>query len=126
MATQREELVAVVQPAGPAESSASLVGGLIGDVQTLTRQEIALVRQQTLEDLLWLRDAGIALAPAVALLAFGALLLALALAQGVAALLSWPTWAGHASIGAILAITGFLLVFTHRTTARTVKEKSHE
>jgi len=122
MATQREELVAVVPLEASASSSASLVGGLISDVQSLVRQEIALVRQETIEDLGRLRLAGIALAPVGALLALGSMLLVLALAQGASELLHWPTWAGYAVIGAILAITGLLLMAMRRTTE---KEKSH-
>jgi putative superfamily III holin-X len=125
MTNQRDNIVALVEADAPASSSASLVGGLISDVQSLVRQEIALVRQETLEDLARLKSAGMALVPAGALLAFGSLLLVLALAQGAAALLHWPAWAGYAGIGAILAITGILVISIHRATAMTVKDKSH-
>jgi len=36
-------------------------------------------------------------------------LLVLALAQGIAALLQWPVWAGYALLGVVLAIAGYAL-----------------
>lgn len=110
MATQRENSVAVFTAPEPAPSTAQIVGGIISDVQALVRQEIALVRHETIEALDRLKTAGIALASAGAVLAAGALLLLMSLAHGVSALLRWPDWAGFGIVGALLAITGYLLI----------------
>jgi len=110
MATQRENSVAVFTASEPAPSTAHLVGGIISDVQALVHQEIALVRQETIEAVGRLKTAGVALAAAGAVLAAGSLLLLMSLAQGVSALLQWPDWAGFLCVGAVLAITGALLV----------------
>lgn len=75
-------------------SAASLLGGILADLQTLVRKEIALARQETMEELGKVKTAGIALATAGAVLAVGGLLLVLALAGGLADLLNWPAWAG--------------------------------
>jgi len=108
MATGREPAVAVYAAPDQGPSTASLVGGIVADVQDLVRKEIALVRQETLEELGKLKTASIALVIAGAVLAVGGLLLVLALAQGVADLVNWPAWAGYLGVGLLLAITGYL------------------
>lgn len=93
-------------------SAASLVGGILADLQTLVREEIALARQETMEELGKIKTAGIALATAGAVLAVGGLLLVLALAGGLADLLNWPAWAGYAIVGVLLAVVGGILIAT--------------
>jgi len=111
MASERElRTVAAYEVAGASPSAASLVGGIVGDVQDLVRKEIALARQETLEEIGKLKTAGIALAVAGAVLAVGGLLLVLSLAQGLADLVNWPNWAAYVLVGGILAVTGFILL----------------
>jgi len=111
MASERElRTVAAYEVAGTSPSAASLVGGIVGDVQDLVRKEIALARQETLEEIGKFKTAGIALAVAGAVLAAGGLLLVLSLAQGLADLVNWPNWAAYVLVGGILAITGFILL----------------
>lgn len=93
-----------------APSAASLLGGIVSDIQQLVRQEIALARQETAEELGKAKAAGIALATAGAVLAFGGLLLLLALGGAVADLLDWPQWAGYGIVGLLLAIAGAVLI----------------
>jgi len=113
MATERElDQVAVYGAPDHAPSTASLLGGIVGDMQELVRKEIALARQETVEEIGKIKTAVIALATAGAVLAVGGLLLVLALAQGFADLLNWPAWAGYAIVGVVLAIIGALLVST--------------
>jgi hypothetical protein len=114
MAPVSEENVALEAP----RSSARLVGGLISDVQELVRQEIALVRQETIEDLTRLLGASGRLLRAGALLALSALSLVLALGQGAAALMHWPAWAGSAAIGLLLGAAGFAVLTLHRPAAK--------
>jgi len=112
MATGREPNVAVYAAPEHDPSTVSLLGGIVNDIQDLVRKEIALVRQETIEELGKLKTAGIALVAAGAVLAVGGLLLVLALAQGLADLLNWPAWAGYLTVGLLLAIAGYLLFST--------------
>lgn len=100
MATEREHDASI----------ASLLGGIVGDAQELVRQEIALARQEIREEIGNAKDAGIKLAIAGAVLAIGGLLLVLMVAQGLADLLDWPTWAGYGVVGLVLAIVGYILL----------------
>jgi protein-S-isoprenylcysteine O-methyltransferase Ste14 len=91
-------------------SLSQLISGIVGDAQVLVRQEIALARQEIREEIDNAKQAGIKLGVAAGVLAVGGLLLILALAQGVAALFSWPTWAGYGLVGLVLAIAGYILL----------------
>lgn len=91
-------------------SVATILGGIVGDVQTLVRQELALAKQETKEELDKAKQAAIATGAAVGLLGVGGLLLVLALARGIADLLEWPPWAGYLLVGAICAIAGGILM----------------
>jgi drug/metabolite transporter (DMT)-like permease len=90
-------------------SVATLLSGIVGDAQTLVRQEIALARQEIREEISNAKDAGIKLGIAGAVLAVGGLLLVLALAQALADLFNWPVWAGYGIVGIVLAIAGYIL-----------------
>jgi len=91
-------------------SMSSLISGIVGDAQELVRKEIALARQEIREEIGNAKDAGIKLAIAGAVLAIGGLLLVLTLAQGLADLLDWPTWAGYGLVGLVLAGVGYFLL----------------
>jgi len=91
-------------------SMAQLLSGIVGDAQELVRKEIALARQEIREEIGNAKNAGIKLAIAGAVLAIGGLLLVLTLAQGLADLLNWPTWAGYGIVGVVLAVVGYFLL----------------
>jgi len=91
-------------------SVSQLLSGIVGDAQTLVRQEIALARQEVSEEIANAKSAGIQFGLAGVVLAVGGLLLVLALAQGLADLLNWPTWAGYGIVGIVLAIVGYILL----------------
>jgi len=110
MATERDLAWAAREQAGNGPSAAGLLGGIVGDIQELVRKEIALARQETLEEIGKLKTAGIALACAGAVLAVSGVLLVLSLAQGLADLVNWPAWASYVLIGGVLAIVGFILL----------------
>jgi cobalamin biosynthesis protein CobD/CbiB len=104
------------------ESSIStLLSGIVGDAQTLVRQEIALARQEVREELANAKNAGIKLAIAGAGLAIGGLLLVLALAQALADLLNWPAWAGYAIVGVVVAVVGYFLLTSAQKSLQEVK-----
>ncbi|HEX5690353.1 MAG TPA: phage holin family protein [Roseiflexaceae bacterium] len=102
-------------------SVATLLSGIIGDAQTLVRQEIALAREEVREELTNAKNAGIKLAIAGAALAVGGLLLVLALAQALADLLNWPAWAGYAIVGVVVAVVGYFLLSSAQKSLKEVK-----
>lgn len=91
-------------------SLGAIVGGIVGDVQDLVRQEIALARQEVREEVNTAKDAGIKLGIAGGVLAIGGLLLVLALSQGLADLLNLPGWVGYLIVGLVLGIVGYVLL----------------
>lgn len=93
-------------------SVSQLLSGIVGDAQTLVRQEIALARQEIREEIDTAKSAAIKLGIAGGVLAIGGLLLILMLAQALADLLNWPVWAGYGIVGVILAIAGYVLLST--------------
>jgi hypothetical protein len=108
----------VAAETGP--TTTEILSGIVGDVQQLVRKEIALVRQETTEELQKAKQAGIALATGGAVLAVGSLLLLLALARGFADLVEWPVWAGYGLVGGILLLTGGILVALARKRAKQI------
>jgi hypothetical protein len=91
-------------------SVSQLLSGIVGDAQTLVRQEIALARQEIREEISEAKSAGIKFGIAGGVLAIGGLLLVLTLAQAIADLFDWPVWAGYGLVGVVLAIAGYLLL----------------
>lgn len=101
-------------------SLGSIVSGIVGDVQDLVRQEIALARQEVREEVNTAKDAGIKLGIAGGVLAVGGLLLVFALAEGVGALLGGRIWAGYAIVGALFAIVGYVLLSSAQKELKTI------
>ena len=102
-------------------SVSQLLSGIVGDAQTLVRQEIALARQEIHEEIDEAKSAGIKFGIAGAVLAIGGLLLVLTLAQGIADLLNWPVWAGYGLVGLVLAIVGYVMLSSAQKQIKQVK-----
>lgn len=92
-------------------SVGTLVSSIVGDVQTLARQEIALAREEIKEELGTARDAAIKLGIAAAVLTIGGILLTVFLSLAVADLFNWPAWAGFGLVGLVFAIIGGVLLY---------------
>jgi len=101
-------------------SIATLVSGIVGDAQTLVRQEITLAREEIREEIANAKDAGIKLSIAGAVLAVGGLLIVLTLAQALADLLNLPVWAGYGIVGVVLGIVGYVLLSSARTNMKQI------
>jgi Na+/melibiose symporter-like transporter len=100
----------------------ALFGGSIGDVQEMAWQEIR-------EQIDTAQTAIIKLAPAAGVLALGALLLALALAQGLSDLMNTPSWVGYGIVGLVLSLMGYIMLAIARkrtTTGRSSRTKTAE
>ena len=102
-------------------SMSTLISGIVGDAQELVRQEIALARQEIREEIGTAKDAGIKLAIAGGVLAVGGLLVVLTIAQALADLLNWPTWAGYGLVGLVLAGVGYFLLSSAQKQLKEVK-----
>jgi hypothetical protein len=87
---------------------ASLVGGLIDDIQRLVRQEIALARREIHNEWTKTKSAAVLLGGGAGVLALGVVLLAVMFAKLVALVL--PEWAGFLIVGGVLAILGGILL----------------
>jgi len=94
-------------------SVTSLVKGVIDDVQTLTKQQFALLRQEIKEDLSKSWHAGLPMMIGVGVLMIGTLLLGITLGH----LLEWafrphlPLWGAFAIATALLAGIGYVLFY---------------
>lgn len=94
-------------------SMASLVTGIVGDVQDLIKQQVAMLREEIRSDFQKSKEAVVPLiiGPVVCLL--GGLVLCLTLAH----LLEWlfrpdlPLWACYAIVGVLVTAIGGLLVY---------------
>jgi len=102
-------------------SIGTLVSSIVGDVQTLARQEIALAREEIKEEIDTAKNAAIKLGIAAGVLTVGALFLLIALALGIAALFDWPAWAGFAVVGVIFAIVGGVMLYLGQKDAKEIK-----
>jgi uncharacterized membrane protein YqjE len=96
------------------ESIGSLIRGILNDLRTLIREEIALARVEMREQAGRAKAAAMSFGIAVAALAFGGVFLLVAIALGIASLLGWPAWTGFLVVALLLCIGGFFTLSTGR------------
>ena len=96
------------------ESTGSLIRGILNDVRTLIREEIALARVEMREQAGRARSAALSFGIAAAALAFGAIFLLIAVALGIANLLGWPAWTGFLIMALVLCIGGYFTLSSGR------------
>src|SRR6266705_4801155 len=89
------------------DSIGGLIRGILTDMRTLIREEIALARVEIREQAGRAKAAALSFGIAVAALAFGGIFLLVAVALGIAYLLGWPAWTGFLIVAAVLCIGGF-------------------
>jgi uncharacterized membrane protein YqjE len=117
------------------ESIGSLIRGILMDLRTLVREEIALARVEIREQAGRARAAAVSFGIAAAALLFGGAFLLVAIATAIADLLNWPVWAGFLVVAVILSLVGFVTLASGRKklqavtavpaeTISTVKENS--
>lgn len=96
---------------GTEQSMTGLVSGIVGDVQELIRQQFAMLKAETREDMRRVAQASIGIGVGAALALFGGIGLTFMLAH----LLSWaagpdlPLWACYGIVGGLLFIGGLFL-----------------
>jgi Putative Actinobacterial Holin-X, holin superfamily III len=96
------------------ESIGTLVRGILNDVRTLIREEIALARVELREHAGRARAAAVSYGIMAGALGVGALFLLIACAMGIADLFEWPTWAGFLSLALLLCVVGFVAMAAGR------------
>ena len=108
------------------ESLGGLIRGILMDLRTLIREEIALARVEIREQATRVRAAAMSFGIAVGALLFGGAFLLIALAMGIADLLHWPAWAGFLIVAAILALIGGVMLSSGRRQLHEVRAVPEE
>jgi uncharacterized membrane protein YqjE len=109
-------------PADTSPSMASLLGGIVSDIQTLIRQEVALARTELQREWEKAKTAAGSMAAGTAVLALGGILLCLALVHLIAWAIDkpWSLWVSYLIVGGVLALLGGVLFYVGRTRAAEV------
>jgi hypothetical protein len=102
------------------DSIGGLIRGILMDLRTLIREEIALARVEIREQAGRARTAAMSFGIAAAALLFGGTFLLVALATGIAELLEWPFWAGFLVVAVLLSVVGFFMLSSGRKQLRTI------
>jgi uncharacterized membrane protein YqjE len=106
--------------AAPNDSIGGLIRGILMDLRTLIREEIALARVEIREQAGKARAAAMSFGMAAAALLFGLTFLLIAIATAIADLLDWPVWAGFLIVAVLLSIVGFVTLASGRKQISTV------
>lgn len=96
------------------DSIGGLIRGILTDIRTLIREEIALARVEIREQAGRAKAAATSFGIAVAALAFGGIFLLVAVALGIASLLGWPAWTGFLVVAILLCVGGFFALSSGR------------
>ena len=105
----------VVRP----DSIGGLIRGILTDLKTLMREEIALARVEMREQAGKARAAALSFGMAAAALGFGVAFLLIAIAVGIAELAAWPLWSGFLIVAVLLSVVGFIAFASARRKLRT-------
>jgi uncharacterized membrane protein YqjE len=100
------------KPTAENGSVTGLVTGIIGDAQTLFKQQVELVRHEIRNDFRKTRDAGLKFVAGVALATVGAILLTTMLVYLLCAI--WPQlplWGSYAIVGVCFTLVGATLLW---------------
>ena len=96
------------------DSIGGLLRGILMDLRTLIREEIAFARVEIREQAGRARAAAMSFGIAAGALMFGGTFLLIAMATGIAELLDWPVWAGFLIVAVLLSITGLIALSSGR------------
>ena len=87
-----------------------LIGGLVGDVRTLFRQELQLLRDEFFLEIDKIRQAAVAVGAGIGVTIIGGLFLFIMLVHVLHQYASLPLWACYGLIGVILLAVGTALL----------------
>jgi hypothetical protein len=91
---------------GGEPSLASLIGGIVTEVQELSRQQLALLKAEVANDIRQTREVAVSWAAAIALAVVGALMLCLMLVYLLNYAIEWPLFACFGVVGLVMAAIG--------------------
>jgi MFS family permease len=103
------------------ETLGGLIRGILTDLKTLLREEIALARIELREQAGKARAAALSFGIAAAGLLFGLAFLLIAIATAISEQLGWPPWSGFLIVGVLLSIVGFVSLSLGRRRIRTIQ-----
>ena len=96
------------------ESLGTLLRGIMTDLRTLVREEVALARVEIRQQVGRARTAAVSFGMAAAALLFGGIFLLIAIALGIADMFDWPAWAGFGVTAVLLSLIGFVALSAGR------------
>ena len=102
------------------ETIGGLIRGILADLKTLMREELALARVEMREQAGRARGAALSLGLAAGALLFGVAFLLIAAATAIAELVGWPVWAGFLIVAAVLSVIGVISLASGRRQLRTI------
>jgi len=107
----------------PTESSpsvASLLGGIVSDLQTLIRQEMALAKSEMVREWDKAKTAAGSMASGAGVLALGGFFLCVTIVCVLREVAGLPWWASFLIVGGVLTTVGAVLFFIGRSRAAEV------
>jgi hypothetical protein len=108
------------------DSFGGLIRGILYDLRTLVREEIALARVEIREQVGHARAAAISFGMAAGALLIGAVFLLVAAATAFADVLDWPAWSGFLVVAVLLSLIGFVALGAGRRQVRQVRPVPEE
>lgn len=103
------------------ETIGGLIRGILTDLKTLLREEIALARIEIREQAGKARAAALSFGIAAAGLLFGLAFLLIAVATAISEQLGWPLWAGFLVVGVLMSLVGFVSLSLGRRRIRALQ-----
>ena len=101
-------------------SMASLLGGIVSDIQTLIRQEIQLAKTEMMREWDKAKTAAGSMAVGAAVLALGGFFLCVTVVCVLAEVAKLPWWASFLIVGGVFTGLGAVLFYTGRNKAAQV------
>ena len=92
----------------PDPTIGSLIKGILEDVQTLFREELALARVEVTRQVVQARTAALQFGAAAGAVSCAVAFVMIALALGLADMLGWRPWAGFFTVGLALGLLSLL------------------
>jgi hypothetical protein len=102
------------------ETLTQTIGRVIDDVRDLFREEVALAKAELRHEASELGSALTRIGIGAGAGLFAVAFLLLGIAQGFAAMVGWPAWAGYLAMGVLLGICAVVAVMTGRARAKQV------
>ena len=101
-------------------SMASLLGGIVSDIQTLIRQEMALAKSEMVREWDKAKTAAGSMAAGAGVLALGGFFLCVTIVCVLTEVAGLPWWASFLIVGGVLTAVGAVLFFVGRSRAAEV------